>query len=170
MPMQNRVTPYGELIAVQDRGTFLGFRGVLHDRQRNLVRYSSGKAWADTHPGAQVSATTIDNGLHADRACRFGVRRTFTAELDGLPDGTMVTLDDRYWLAAGDQLLAWSPGGYRDPRPRPRATWVTVITPRSTVAVLGGRRTSQPVCDYEGRPTGRTSRAAGVGEAGPRWR
>jgi len=46
MPRQNRVTPYGELITVPDRGMFLGFRGVLHDKQRNLVRYSSGKAWA----------------------------------------------------------------------------------------------------------------------------
>src|SRR5216683_2916696 len=46
MPRQNRVTPYGELITVPERGTFLGFRGVLHDKQRNLVRYSSGKAWA----------------------------------------------------------------------------------------------------------------------------
>ena len=27
MPRQNRVTPYGELIAVPDRGTFWGNRG-----------------------------------------------------------------------------------------------------------------------------------------------
>ncbi len=46
MPRQNRVTPYGELIAVPDRGMFWGNRGRLHDRQGNLVRYSSGRAWA----------------------------------------------------------------------------------------------------------------------------
>jgi hypothetical protein len=46
MPRQNRVTPYGELIAVPDRGMFWGNRGVLHDAQGRLVRYSRGRAWA----------------------------------------------------------------------------------------------------------------------------
>lgn len=46
MPRQNRVTPYGELVAVPDRGMFWGNRGRLHDKQGNLVRYSSGRAWA----------------------------------------------------------------------------------------------------------------------------
>jgi hypothetical protein len=46
MPRQNRVTPRGELIAVPDRGTFWGNRGVLHDPQGRLIRYSRGRAWA----------------------------------------------------------------------------------------------------------------------------
>jgi hypothetical protein len=46
MPRQNRVTPYGALIAVPDRGTFWGNRGVLHDQRGRLVRYSRGRAWA----------------------------------------------------------------------------------------------------------------------------
>jgi hypothetical protein len=46
MPRQNRVTPRGELIAVPDRGMFWGNRGVLHDSQGRLVRYSRGRAWA----------------------------------------------------------------------------------------------------------------------------
>jgi hypothetical protein len=46
MPRQNRVTPHGELIAVPDRGMFWGNRGVLHDAQGRLVRYSRGRAWA----------------------------------------------------------------------------------------------------------------------------
>ena len=46
MPRQNRVTPYGALIAVPDRGMFWGNRGVLHDPQGRLVRYSRGRAWA----------------------------------------------------------------------------------------------------------------------------
>lgn len=45
MPRRNRVTPYGELIAVPDRGMFWGNRGRLHDRQGNLVRYSTGQGW-----------------------------------------------------------------------------------------------------------------------------
>jgi len=42
---RNRVTPYGELIAVPDRGMFWGNRGVLVDDQGQLTRYSRGRAW-----------------------------------------------------------------------------------------------------------------------------
>ena len=38
MPFQNRVTPFGELIAVPARGTLTGNRGCLHNRQRVLTR------------------------------------------------------------------------------------------------------------------------------------
>ena len=46
MPRQNRVTPYGELLAVPDRGMFWGNRGPLLDREGRLARYSRGQAWA----------------------------------------------------------------------------------------------------------------------------
>jgi hypothetical protein len=46
MSRQNRVTPYGELIAVSDRGMFWGNRGALLDREGRLARYSRGHAWA----------------------------------------------------------------------------------------------------------------------------
>ncbi|HEY6315004.1 MAG TPA: hypothetical protein VIY52_29960 [Streptosporangiaceae bacterium] len=40
------MTPFGELIAVPDRGMFWGNRGGLHDPSGRLVRYSRGRAWA----------------------------------------------------------------------------------------------------------------------------
>jgi hypothetical protein len=45
MPRQNRVTPYGELIAVPDRGMFWGNRGPLLDREGRLARYAARPAW-----------------------------------------------------------------------------------------------------------------------------
>src|ERR1700735_727082 len=45
MPRQNRVTPYGELIAVPDRGLFWGNRGALLDRRGEIARHSRGRAW-----------------------------------------------------------------------------------------------------------------------------
>lgn len=45
MPLQNRVTPFGDLVAVTDRGLMLGNRGVLHDSERWIVRYSNGRRW-----------------------------------------------------------------------------------------------------------------------------
>jgi hypothetical protein len=36
MPLQNRVTPAGEIIADPARGTLMGNRGILHDAQQRL--------------------------------------------------------------------------------------------------------------------------------------
>ena len=36
MPLQNRVTPFGEIVAHPARGLFLGNRGVLHDDRQQL--------------------------------------------------------------------------------------------------------------------------------------
>src|SRR5262245_4164150 len=45
MPLQNRVTPYGELIATPARGLLMGNRGRLHDGERRIVRYADGRRW-----------------------------------------------------------------------------------------------------------------------------
>jgi hypothetical protein len=45
MPRQNRVTPFGEIVAVPERGTMLGNRGVLHDDQGHVRRLWQVKRW-----------------------------------------------------------------------------------------------------------------------------
>ena len=45
MPRQNRVTPFGEITATPERGTFLGNRGVLHDAEGNIKRGWKVKRW-----------------------------------------------------------------------------------------------------------------------------
>ncbi|MGE0717838.1 MAG: hypothetical protein AB7P02_20490 [Alphaproteobacteria bacterium] len=47
MPLQNRVTPFGEIVAIAQRGTFTGNRGIIHDpATRTLARRRwAGKAW-----------------------------------------------------------------------------------------------------------------------------
>jgi hypothetical protein len=45
MPWRNRVTPFGEIVAVPERGTLTGNRGVLHDAERRLVRDSQVRRW-----------------------------------------------------------------------------------------------------------------------------
>jgi hypothetical protein len=43
MPLQNRVTPFGEVVAIEQRGTFIGNRGIIHDAtNKTLLR----KRWA----------------------------------------------------------------------------------------------------------------------------
>lgn len=45
MPKQNRVTPFGEIIATPERGTFMGNRGILHDAEGHLRRKWALKRW-----------------------------------------------------------------------------------------------------------------------------
>jgi hypothetical protein len=46
MPLQNRVTPKGDIIATPHRGLFVGNRGIIHDpATRTLTRRWAGKAW-----------------------------------------------------------------------------------------------------------------------------
>ena len=45
MPRRNRVTPFGEIVAVEGRGLLMGNRGVLHDPRGRLVRDSQERRW-----------------------------------------------------------------------------------------------------------------------------
>jgi hypothetical protein len=197
MARQNRVTPWGEIVATPERGTCMGNRGVLHDEQGRIRRpwqvkrwllcrlefrgrrrvvmapnrytelffldeatglaaghrpcfecrrqsfHSFADAWAAANPGVpgqgRPTAGSIDDRLHSERAGPGRSKRTHRANLDDLPDGVFVTREGRDEVAhliLGDRLLAWSPAGYRERRPRPRGEWTSVLTPASTVAVL----------------------------------
>src|SRR5262249_37631086 len=45
MPRRNRVTPFGEIIACPERGTFMGNRGILHDRCGDVRRAWQVRRW-----------------------------------------------------------------------------------------------------------------------------
>ncbi|MDD2499604.1 MAG: hypothetical protein PHN92_02160 [Geobacter sp.] len=45
MPLQNRVMPDGKIIATAARGTLMGNRGILHNRDQQLVKLFSHKSW-----------------------------------------------------------------------------------------------------------------------------
>lgn len=45
MPRQNRVTPFGTLIATSARGTLMGNRGCLHDDHGRIKRPFRGERW-----------------------------------------------------------------------------------------------------------------------------
>ena len=197
MPRQNRVTPWGEIITVPDRGMFMGNRGTLHDAngRLNSQRWTR-KAWVtcllsfkERHrqvmaPGqytelffldeatalaaghrpcatcrredysrftqhwvkanaqrlglANASIADIDNTLHQERFISGGWQNGWNPPLKELPNGTFVVLDNPNiaWLVWGNELLEWSPGGYRSRIKRPTDQSVSVLTPRSIVAVL----------------------------------
>ena len=46
MPLQNRVTPFGDIIATSHRGLFIGNRGIIHDPvTKTLTRRWASQAW-----------------------------------------------------------------------------------------------------------------------------
>ncbi len=197
MPRKNRVTPFGEIVAMPERGMMMGNRGILHDAEGRIRRPWQVKRWllcvlefrgryrtvmtpnrytelffldeatglaAGHRPCAEcrrgrflafrdawtagnprtmgpepIRADMIDNQLHAERVGPDRSKRTDRANLDDLPDGVFVSLDGRDGHACliwGDELLPWSPGGYRERHRRPRGEVATVITPGSTVRAI----------------------------------
>ncbi len=47
MPLQNRVTPFGDIVAIPQRGLYTGNRGIIHDPETRtlLGRRWAAKAW-----------------------------------------------------------------------------------------------------------------------------
>ena len=196
MPRQNRLKPFGEIVAVPERGTMMGNRGRLHDeaglirrpwqvkrwliwlldfneRHRQVMapdRYTElffldeatalaaghrpcfecrrksynafVDAWSVGNAGSidadRPTAGKIDARLHEDRVGPNRSKRTFTANIDQLPDGVFLILeeDGRAHLLWEGRILEWSPGGYTVSRPLPYGEVVSVLTPRSTVAAI----------------------------------
>ena len=188
MPLQNRVTPFGDLVATGARGLLMGNRGRLHDAARRIVRHAQGRRWiacltsfrgrrrtvmspgsytelffldeavalaAGHRPCAEcrredyrrfqaawaraglgaTSADAMDLRLHAARLVGPRLRRTYRKEIEALPEGAYVAIDDAAWLVWGGATRAWSPAGYGERREIGRGA-VTVITPRCVVDVL----------------------------------
>lgn len=45
LPLQNRVTPFGAIVAVHERGTLMGNRGILHTAEQRVVRDWQVRRW-----------------------------------------------------------------------------------------------------------------------------
>lgn len=70
MPLQNRVTPTGEIIAHSARGTLMGNRGILHDKTRSLSKARwRHKAW--------ITCVLDFKGRHSDVMPPHGYTRLF---------------------------------------------------------------------------------------------
>jgi hypothetical protein len=109
------------------RGRFLAFRDAWAAGNRPTMRSET------------IRADLMDDQLQRERVGPDRSKRTFTADLDELPDGVFVKLDGSAGGACliwRDDLLDWSPAGYTRRRPRPRGAAVSVLTPRSIVAAI----------------------------------
>ncbi len=85
--------------------------------------------------GRRASAAAMDTRLHAERLAGKA-KRTYRRDIDMLPDGAMIARGGAAYAVRGDRLLRWTPSGYTEATPRPRASAVDVLTPPSILAVL----------------------------------
>jgi hypothetical protein len=133
---------YTELFFL-DEATALaaGHRPCAECRHARFLAFCN--AWKVQHPGRgglqRPTADQIDSRLHAERVTANRLKHSFTAALDGLPDGVLVAVEAwgaQAYLVRGDRLLEWSPGGYRQRHPRLNGKGVRVLTPKSTVEAI----------------------------------
>ena len=122
MPLQNRVTPSGDIIATPHRGMFTGNRGIIHDpATKTLTRRWAGKAWLTC-------------------VCEFRGRRREV--MGGRSWTELFFLDEATALAAGHRPCFYC---RRDDANRFRAAWeagnrVSGMLARDIDAVLHGER------------------------------
>lgn len=150
MPLQNRVTPLGDVIATPERGLVYANRGCIHDTSGHIRdrRYPT-KRWIACQlefrgrhrrplmaPGKFTELFFLER-----RDPRTRQRRFHEAPIENLPDGTFVLHENEPHLVLGAQLLTWSPAGYTDRTDRPAGGTATVITPPSLAALLRTDRT-----------------------------
>lgn len=190
-PLQNRVDPFGELVATPARGLFLGNRGGrFHTDDRKLTkRRWASRQWiccvldfknrqrdvwgryytelffldevtalaaghrpcfecrrkeAEAFAGAwqqafklrqRPRADAMDLVLHGERL-EGRAKRRYRCNIDDLPDGAFVMLEEGAWAVRGDTLLRWTPTGYDASKQRLRGVTVDVLTPPAIIGAL----------------------------------
>ena len=190
VPLQNRVTPFGDLVAMPGRGLMMGNRGVLHDAGRRIVRpwqlrrwiacvtefrgryrkvmqprrytelffldeptalaaghrpcfecrrqdaLAFSEAWqVAKHLRTRPTAGEMDIALHRERL-DGRAKRLHRRDIDALPDGAFVALEEGAFAVRGDSLLRWTPDGYDARQARRRGITVDLLTPPAILTVL----------------------------------
>jgi hypothetical protein len=77
----------------------------------------------------------MDNVPHRERL-RGRAKRLHRRQIDELPDGAFVALEQAAFAVHGSALLRWAPDGYDARTLRPRGIAVDVLTPPAILAVL----------------------------------
>ena len=132
-PRQNRVTPRGELVAVDARGTFMGNRGCLHDAAGRIRRDWQLKRWIvcvlefkDRHrqvmqPGCYTELFFLDEATAfaaGHRPCAECRRPEYLAFLDAwVAAGCDGGLGDTLRAPAVDEVLHRERTGAREQAP-----------------------------------------------------
>ena len=127
---------FTELFFLDEATAFAaGHRPCALCRRDDYVRFVA--IWRAIHPD-QARADAIDTQLHTERVdANTRGQRHHEAPMDDLPDGAFVLHESTPHLVKDARLLRWTPSGYRDAMARPTHRPATIITPTSSIEVLG---------------------------------
>jgi hypothetical protein len=127
---------FTELFFLDEATAFAaGHRPCALCRREDYDRFV--EIWRRFHPG-QTGADAIDAQLHGERLDPdTRGQRHHDAPIDELPDGTFVLFEGAPRLVRGKELLRWTPSGYAGSTPRPSRGRALLITPPSSVEILG---------------------------------
>lgn len=157
MPLRNRVTPYGEIVAVPERGLLMGNRGILHDDAQRLVRAWQVRRWITCrlmfrgrhrqvmrpHSYTELffldEATAFAAGHRPCAECRHADYQRFQAAW-AVGVGGLVSADDMDVVLHADRLEAVGRSGRtRGTSQRKRLYWEQVgVLPDGAFITLNG--------------------------------
>jgi hypothetical protein len=80
-----------------------------------------------------TSIKKIDDIIHQERINAKKQKVTYKHSLTDLPDGTMILFEDQPYLITEKRIHLWTPFGYKESVPKPKAVVVNVLTPYSIV-------------------------------------
>ena len=127
---------YTELFFTDEAVAFsAGHRPCCECRRQNFNRFKM--YWIKGNPGYGFTENTsirhIDAVLHNERINQKSNKVTYLDNIDNLPGGTFIFMNEQPYLMTGKHLFRWTPFGYDEKLSLPKNHVVTVLTPRSIV-------------------------------------
>jgi hypothetical protein len=126
---------YTELFFLDEPTAFAaGHRPCFECRRQAALDFAW--KWQDARRlRARPRADEMDEVLHCERL-HGRAKRLHRRQIDELPDGAFVAVDDAAYAVRGNALLHWTSEGYTVCKRRPRGIAVDVLTPPAILAVL----------------------------------
>jgi hypothetical protein len=127
---------YTELFFLDEATSFAaGHRPCFECRRNDYNRFKT--LWLKGNPQYNFDEKTtikeIDDILHQERMDDNNTKVTYEENIDAIPNGTFVLIDNKPYLVFGKNIYLWTPFGYEKGMALPNAEKLTVLTPRSVV-------------------------------------
>lgn len=127
---------YTELFFLDEATAFSAGHRPCNDCQKDRLKEFK-KVWLSANKSEYALTGTnlkdIDGVIQEERIDTNGNKVTYSSEITGLPDGTFVEIENKYFLKWRGSLLEWSFDGYVSAVLMPSNKSAKVLTPKSIV-------------------------------------
>ncbi len=127
---------YTELFFLDEATAFAaGHRPCCECRREDFNKFKS--AWLagnlQYHFDKKTSIREIDNIIHEERINKDHSKPNFEENINNIPNGIFILLNNEPYLVFERQIFLWTPFGYQKGIPLPNVEKIMVLTPRSIV-------------------------------------